>query len=177
MTQYVAFDEQNETLGRALLSTLEAIGQKEVQPFLEKYNINPVDPDRWYNLQTTLDLIQEVGSLEYFNLVSIGMRIPDIAEFPPDITTIDQALNLLDVAYQMNHRGGDFGSYKFEQTGERAGRMICNNPYPSDMDYGIIYGLMQKFKPEDSEFILVELDTTQPNRKTGDDTCIYNLEW
>ena len=124
-----------------------------------------------------LDAYKEIDGLNLLNLVAVGMSVPDNAEFPPDIQTVEDALASLNVAYQMNHRGGDIGEYRYESTGERSGKMICRNPYPSDFDYGLIYRLIQKFRTASDGHILVKLDTDAPSRKNGHESCTYLLEW
>ncbi|MEO1444605.1 MAG: hypothetical protein AAFV33_29705, partial [Chloroflexota bacterium] len=93
------------------------------------------------------------------------------------IETVHDALKLLNDAYQMHHRGGDFGEYRYEYVSERRAKMICRNPYPSDLDYGIIYRLVQKFYPPDSNGFYVELDLNAPTRRNGDDSCTYLISW
>ena len=82
----------------------------------------------------------------------------------------------IDVAYHMNHRGGDIGSYRFESTGPKSGKMICRNPYPSDLDQGIVYAVARRFAPKGA-FPLVKLDETAPSRKRGADACTFLIAW
>ena len=55
--------------------------------------------------------------------------------------------------------------------------MVCENPYPSDFDYGIIYRIVQKFRGPDSDELLVMLDDSKPTRKNGADSCTYLIRW
>jgi hypothetical protein len=179
MAEYVALSPDVEVLGQSALAVIHAIntiGAKGID-ILKKYNMYPIEPDRWYNQQDYLNVYEEINDLNLMNMVAIGMRVPDEAEFPPDIQTVEDALKLLDVAYKMNHRGGDIGEYAYERTGERSAKLVCRNPYPSDFDYGLIYRLVQKYRPDDSEVILVELDFNAPSRKDGADSCTYRVQW
>lgn len=85
--------------------------------------------------------------------------------FPPEINTIEKGLAAIDIAYHMNHRGGEIGHYKFQSTGNNSGKMVCDNPYPCEFDRGIIEAMAQKFKPKDSIMAFVEHDESQPCRR------------
>lgn len=175
MAEFVAFDPNVEVRGVSMVSINQAIGEKAA-PVLKKYNLEVIEPDGWYSQQNYLNAFQEVSRMGFFNLISIGMRIPDLALFPP-INSVEEALSLLNAAYQMNHRGGDIGEYRLEKVSGREARMICRNPYPSDFDYGLIYRLTQKFLPEDSTGAIVIRDDTAPTRKKGADSCSYTIKW
>ena len=179
MAQFTALDPGVEVSGAAILSTIVGL-ENDVTPLLEKYGITRVEPDAWYLQQHWLDILKAISEGRgsrgpVMDLVSIGMRIPDHALWPPDVDSIESALFSIDIAYQMNHRGGRIGSYGAERTGDKHIRMVCDNPYPSDFDYGIIYRTTQKFLPEKQMFIVERADT--PSRLKGDDRCIYNVTW
>ena len=82
----------------------------------------------------------------------IGKAIPENADFPPEVDNLEKALGPIDVAYPMNHRGGETGHYKLVSYDEekKEATMVCNNPYPSEFDRGIITTMLRKFKPLDS---------------------------
>ncbi|MBZ0307071.1 MAG: hypothetical protein K8I82_13455 [Anaerolineae bacterium] len=175
MAEFVVFDPNVEVHGISVVSINQAMGKKAT-PILQKYNLEVIDPEAWYNQQNYLKAFEEVSKMGFFNLISIGMKIPDLALFPP-IKTVEEALALLDTAYQMNHRGGDIGEYRLEKISGREAHLICRNPYPSDFDYGLIYRLTQKFLPDDSDGAIVIRDETAPTRKKGADSCTYIVKW
>ncbi len=69
------------------------------------------------------------------------------------------------------------GPYGFEKISDTVIRMVCNNPYPSDFDRGIIDSMAQKFKPAGTAIVIVKLDDSQPTRKKGADSCTYTVKW
>lgn len=174
MAEYIAFDLNVEVNGQTILSTLDGVGDT-VQPILKKHRLSNLQPDEWYPQQAWLDVLKEVHDGNFLNLVGIGMKIPENAKFPPEINSIDSALKLLDTAYHMNHRNGEIGHYRYQPVGDHAIDVICENPYPSDFDYGIIYGLVKRFRPDGTHFKVVRQDT--PCRLKGDDQCIYHVTW
>lgn len=176
MAEYVTFDPNVETKGAAIMSTIAGLGDEAI-PILEGFNLYPIDPENWYSQQTFLNALKQFSDTNYMNEVAIGMKIPDHAAWPPSITTVHDALESINVAYQMNHRGGKIGGYYYTKTGDQSGTMIGENPYPSDFDYGLIYRVVQKFRDPSSRKILVIRDEDQPTRQKGADSCTYHIEW
>lgn len=176
MAVYKAFASDNEVVGGGILASVNAFGYIDIQDHLEKHGLKDIEPEGWYSQQAYLDLMRELDETKHFNLVAIGMKIPDSVPFPPEIDNIEKALASLGHAYAMNNRGSDIGYYRFESLGEGHGKLYCKNPYPSDFDYGIIYRLIQKFRATGQSFT-VRRDDSIPNRKTGADECVYEVEW
>jgi hypothetical protein len=178
MAQFVAIDPNVETNGTTILSVVDGMGA-EILPVLEAHGLVNLDPGDWVPQQQFLDTFREIAEGEYnamFNLVAIGMKIPDNAVFPPEIDSIVSALHSIDVAYHMNHRNGEIGHYHCQVIGEKQIDLICENPYPCDFDYGIIYSMARRFRPTGSKF-LVRHDDQAPCRKKGGDSCTYHVTW
>jgi len=174
MAEYVALEPDVEVLGGAILACIDGLGE-EAQAALREMGIDKVEPDQWYKQQAWLTALKMLNNTDMFNMVAVGMKIPANAVFPPDINSISSALASIDVAYHMNHRNGEIGNYKYEAIGPQHARLVCDNPYPSDMDYGIIYAMAQRFAPPGVQFTVVRADS--PSRLKGDDRCIYDVTW
>jgi hypothetical protein len=110
-------------------------------------------------------------------LFSIGMKIPENANFPPEIESLEKALQSIDVAYHMNHRNGEIGHYRYESVGPKSVKMVCQNPYPCAFDRGIITAMAKRFKPKDSIMVNVMHDDSAPCRVKGGASCTYNVRW
>lgn len=177
MAEYIAFDPHVEVLGAVLLTFFSAAGEN-IQPVLAKHGITHVEPKGWYPQQEILNIYREIAHHPsgMFDLVSIGMCIPEEAVFPPGINSVESAMQALDVAYHMNHRGGDIGYYHASQVGPNHVMVECRNPYPSDFDYGVLYGLTRRFRPSHTGFT-VRRDESMPSRKHGADSCTYHVTW
>ena len=176
MAEFVAFDPKVEILGAAILPVIKALGDRAL---LAKYRLDKVAPDKWYRQQDYLSMFKEVAQPSVnamMDLVAIGMKIPENAVFPPDIDSIETALNVLDVAYHTNHRNGEIGVYQAVKVADQHYKMVCRNPYPTDFDYGIIYGLVRRFCPPNTRFS-VTVDETAPNRQKGADSTTYIVTW
>jgi hypothetical protein len=140
---------------------------------LAENQIADPQPGLWYSQQAWLNafraIAEEIGPDA---LYAIGRNIPDSADWPDDIDTLEKALASIDIAYHMNHKGGAIGHYLFEKKAEGAGIMVCNEPYPCDFDRGIIEAVAAKFS---TKFQLTHEDETC--RKTGAACCAYQLSW
>ena len=168
-----------EVNGETVLAIVAGMGSfsDRAERILASHGLVEPKPGHWYKQQAWLNAFRDIaGTLGPNTLYRIGLQIPERAQFPPEIASIDQALSAIDVAYRMNHRGGEIGNYHFESTGANSARMVCRNPYPSDFDRGIIQAMANRFKPANS-FPRVELDGSAPSRRDGAESCTFLVSW
>jgi hypothetical protein len=173
MVQFVAFEPEVEVLGTVLMSLIEGT-QERIIPVFEKHGITNVRPDHWYPKQAMLDAMQEFG--QTVDLVSIGRGIPNLAQWPPEIDTVYKAFEALDQAYHMNHRGGEIGHYHVDFVGDQAVDVVAQNPYPCDFDYGLLFGLAQRYLYKGANLKVIH-DNTAPCRQKNGDSCTYHITW
>lgn len=169
-----------EVLGNCILSIVDAMAfsRSRALKILAENGITSVHGEQWYPLPAVLKacrhIFEKVGPS---TVKMMGRRIPENASFPPNIDSLEKALGTLDVAYRMNHRGGGFlGGYHFQPAGDRHMRLVCDNPYPCDMDLGILEGFADKFRPKDSVRVRIEHDP-RTCRNRGDTACTYDITW
>ncbi|WP_371805710.1 hypothetical protein [Candidatus Lokiarchaeum ossiferum] len=134
-------------------------------------------------------MTQKAGSKTLFQ---IGKKIPENAIFPPEIDDIEKGLQVIDVAYHMNHRNAQklplfdpsrekkkmmlpgIGNYSYKKNLDQSMAIITfNNPYPCDFDRGIIDTMGQRF----NSTAQVIHDDSKPCRKNGADSCTYIVTW
>jgi len=183
MAIYKAYDEKVEVNGQTILSFVngtQSSFQKTILGILADHGIESPEADKWYPQQHWLDafktISEKVGSM---TLMSIGKAIPESAVFPPQIDNLETALSAIDMAYNMNHRGGNIGHYKLEafDVSKRKATMVCENPYPDAFNQGIITSMAKRFKPKEALFVVVEQDKTKPSRDKGDERSHFNISW
>ncbi|MBU1076108.1 MAG: hypothetical protein KKH98_02365 [Spirochaetes bacterium] len=194
MAQFVAFQPNVEVNGETILSVVAGMKVVESTAYkiLEDNGIAKPKPGQWYPQQAWLNAFKSIAKEVGENtLYQIGKQIPNNAQWPPAVTSIESALGSIDIAYHMNHRiKGEvlfnpetgkmkegIGHYGFEKINDKEIKMTCNNPYPSDFDKGIIQSAAEKFKPADVLLINVELVNPDKSRKKGGDTCIFKVTW
>jgi hypothetical protein len=176
MAQFEAFDPEVEVNGETVLSvidgmgTYKSIGEKILQ---ENGIVNP-QPGEWYSQQAWLNAFRTIAEkVGDSTLYEIGKKIPENAQFPPEVDSTEKGLGVIDVAYHMNHRNGRIGNYRFEKTGPRSGRMKCDNPYPTEFDRGIIEAMGSRF----GDVLDIELDPSNISRSAGGNMDVYIIQW
>ena len=194
MVSYKVFEQGIEVNGSTIMSVIAGFGDFRglADRALAAAGIADLEDDvsAWYPQQAWLDAFKAISEKVGVSiLLKIGKEIPEKAELPPGMDTIEAVLQGIDVAYHMNHRNkrGEIlfdpnraramlegiGHYTYEKKGDTSAIMVCNNPYPCDFDRGLIDAFAARFKP----FSRVKHDDTQPCRKDGASTCTYIIEW
>lgn len=176
----------SSTIFTSFKATVEQVSQAE-QAISARLGMQLHD-HTWYPAVTYLDLFMELERLLGFQTIfAIGKKTPEVALWPADITNIAEALASIDIAYHMNHRIGGrpafdpatgkmlegIGHYAFRLDGRRRAVMVCDNPYPSGFDFGIITGTARKFRPNAE----VVYDEKQPSRRNKGESCTYIVTW
>jgi hypothetical protein len=169
-----------EVKGQAIMSIVAAMAlvQGRALKLLADRGITPLEKESWYPLDRLLEVFQAIQTeIGRNTLKAVGRKIPENAQFPPNIRSLEEGFRSIDVAYGMSHRGpGNAGGYHYTPVGERTARMTCDNPYPCPMDEGLLEAIGERFRPPDSLWVRVE---HQPGscRKNGGPSCTYNLSW
>jgi hypothetical protein len=194
MASFKAFTPNAEVNGETILSVVDGIGQAKNRALtiLAECGIKNPEPGKWYPQQGWLDAFLRISTeTGAFTLFNIGKKIPENAQFPPEINDIYKALAAIDVAYHMNHRiNGEvlfnpntgsmkegIGHYGFKKKDDNNVIMVCENPYPCDFDRGIIESMAQRFKPTSVSFAKIKHDDSAPCRKKGAESCTYLVTW
>jgi hypothetical protein len=189
--QFQAINPKVEVNGQTVLSVVEGMASfKDVAyDILAKHGIKDPKPGEWYNQQNWLDAFKEIAEeIGDFTLNSIGKKIPENADWPPTVNSVETALSSIDIAYHMNHRldgkvlfnpeNGQMkegiGHYGYEKLEGNNVKMVCDNPYPCDFDKGIIEAAANKFK-SGSEIVTIKQEGDC--RKAGKETCTYLISW
>lgn len=183
MAQYEAFDPGVEVHGQTILHVVDdALARfsdeyrTRARETLVSHGIDDPAPDEWYPQQAWLNTFEHIADILGPHLLDrLGEQIPTVADWPTNISTMEYALQSIDDAYQRNHRGGDIGSYRFEQLDDRTGRVVCTTPYPCPFDRGMIRAVARQHAPVEA-FVFVE-ERGDACRRDGSDSCSYTVSW
>ncbi|PJF43363.1 MAG: hypothetical protein CUN50_00095 [Candidatus Thermofonsia Clade 1 bacterium] len=135
--------------GQAIRAIVQSIEFDSIRPHMEEifsvYGLPPsIDPDAWYPLQLYYDITKRLNSEQ---LISIGVRVINVANFPPEIDSIQKAIELLMATHHLNLRnvpeGDGYSDYHFD---DHRITFRENTTFPHDLMYGYIYGLVQRYK-------------------------------
>jgi hypothetical protein len=179
MAQFKAFDSKVEISGQAVLGFVAALDWNKsiALEILSRHGIDNPQAQEWYSQQALLDAYQEIAeNMGAHTLYQMGIKVPENAIRPPGMDSLEQGLALLDIAYHVNHRGGEIGSYKLEKLENNQAVMFCHNPYPCDFDRGLIVGVVRNFAG--GAVVVTEKHAEGTGcRKLGGESCTYILEW
>ena len=197
MGSFVAFEKGIEVNGGTIIVVVEGLGAftQIAHKILDENGLTDIKADfeHWYSQQDWLNAFKTISEkVGIHTLFQIGRKIPENAEFPPEIDSIEKALASIDVAYHMNHRNAQgeilfdptrpserimlegIGHYHYKKVDdERKAIMTCENPYPCDFDRGIIIAMSRRFELSAK----VIHDDSKPCRKNGASSCTYIVEW
>ena len=193
MAEFVAFNKNVEVNGRTILSVLDGMKGFEASAklVLSKNGIENPQPNQWYPQQAWLNAFKEISkTIGEQTLISIGQKVPENAEWPPDVNSLETAFQSIDIAYHMNHRINGtplfnpetgvmlegIGHYHYQKTGEKEITMICENPYPCAFDKGVIKSVANRFKPAGFKVSFKE-GVAMGCRTDGAHKCTYVIYW
>lgn len=146
---FQASSPEVEVDGRTVLAVTSGILIGSLaRELLESQGLVDVKPSGWFNQQAWLNVYRSINDhLGPDTLYSIGRRIPYSAQFPDDqMFDVPSALESIDVAYHMAHRGGEIGHYKYVEVGLDHYEVHCDNPYANEFNLGIITSLVERFR-------------------------------
>jgi hypothetical protein len=192
MTEFQALDPRVEVNGETVLSVVAGMGafRSAALQLLAENGIEFPEPGHWFPQQSWLNafkvIAERVGDA---TLHRIGRAIPEHAQWPRAIDSIEQALASIDVAYHLNHRIGrqvlydaatgtmreGIGHYALRGEGPRSARVVCDNPYPCAFDQGIVQAVAERFcAPGDRVSVAHAVSGC---RRAGDAACSYIVSW
>lgn len=183
MAEYEAFDRDVEVHGQTILTVIDdALARfseeyrRKAHEVLAEEGIADPAPDEWYPQQAWLNTVEAIADeLEPHILDRLGGQLPDVADWPRGLSSVEDGLRSIDTAYQRNHRGGDIGWYRFERVDDQSGTVTCKNPYPCPFDRGLVRAVAQEYAPVEA-FVFVE-ELGEDCRRDGADACTYTVSW
>ncbi len=190
---FQAINPKVEVNGETVLSVIEGMGFAKTAAITALSDNGIVDPKpgQWYLQQSWLNAFKDISEkIGGATLKSIGKSIPENAQFPPEIDSIEKALFAIDVAYHMNHRLNGkplfdpatgkmiegIGHYKAEKKSATVITITCDNPYPDEFDFGIIDTMARKF-PKNATFIKVQQLADCDSRTKGAKSSTFEVSW
>jgi hypothetical protein len=180
MQKFQVFSPDTEVRGQTMLAFIQYINHEEIKPFLQSHDLDHIVPDQWYPLQQFLDVLNDISQYPgaLFDFVSIGMKIIEVVEVPPDFAKLpyEQVALQHNTIYQRQHRGTDPGEYRVERVGDNHLKVTARVPYPDDFVYGAIYGEARRFLPKGTH-VTVAYDKSCARRAQGGSETILHVTW
>ncbi len=190
---FKALNPDIEVNGESVLAVINGMGFAKIagKAILADNGIVEPKPGYWYKQQLWLNAFKEISEkIGDATLKAIGESIPESANFPNEIDSMEKALFGIDIAYHMNHRlngkplfdtatgimSEGIGHYIAEKKSDSLITITCDNPYPDAFDLGIIETMAKKF-PGNAQFIKVKQADNCESRSKGDKTSVFEISW
>lgn len=191
MAVYKVTNKNIKTSGDAINGFIQGLGDYKESglEILTRHGIHNPKPGHWYSLEDYLKAFQELETtFGHAALFSVGEKIPETAVLPPDFNSIDKGLELLNIAFHMNHSldgkttmfdpatgkiQEGIGNYVCKKINEGEAEITVNNAYPTSFDEGLIFGMAQRFNTAS----MVQLVEERSSRSKGGDADVYKVLW
>jgi hypothetical protein len=116
--------------------------------------VGEIDENAWYPRKDYLAMLNDLAEHSYIlDMVSVGLQISRYAPMPPHVNSIESVLQNLDNSYRMGHRNvAEDEGLAYQKIDERTYYIVSRNPYLPNLEYGVIFGLVERFAPQDIRF-------------------------
>jgi hypothetical protein len=180
MAVFKASAPTDRVAGASIVAALDTLGMWRSRgvKILEEHGIVDPRPGEWYPFQAYLDALRFIyEKIGPATVGEIGKKLVAGNDFPPTIDSIEAALSTLDGDYRLRHTGTDIGSFRYEPKGPREAAMTIRNPYPCELDRGVVTALVQRFRPSASPLARVDHVDAASCRKKGAPACVLRVTW
>lgn len=179
LRQFQAASPSSELMGIAFNAFFESVLFSEVEPFLANYGLRKDEPvPEWVPQQMALDILKNIydsGKNSVYNIVAVGMKVTTVIDLPPHINSVETALDFLPMFYKGSHRNiPDEEGWRIEKIGPNHIHAYQNSPYPNDNTYGMLYGLVQRFKGDD---LFVVRRLREGGIGDSPTTSLFEIKW
>lgn len=174
MGKYELLDPAVEVYGETVRALVDALpDDPRSRRILASHGIENPNLDGWYPEEALLAACEEVyDTMGKQTLEQAGRLMVKQTEWPPCTDTVIDGIELVNAAYQMNHRGGDVGRYRPKRADDTRIHIVCDNPYPCPFDVGVIKGVIDTVR--DTRVSIREPDTQCQKREK--ERCLYEIE-
>jgi len=161
---------QTEVLGQSILNDIKALGRR-AQPILARYGIQNPDPNAWYSQQEWVATLCEISQEAALDLMSVGRRIADTIRMPDGVYSIPNVLHVVEETYRRTHRNAEPMRLSVEVIDDHTLRIVDRSPYPDELQYGLLFGLLSRLIPLGANLTLRYTESDAEN------ATVYIASW
>jgi hypothetical protein len=176
--RFVAPSLEAEAKGVVLTAFMHNLRSEDIAPILARYELSNIDPDQWYPMQLALNIQRDIY---YSNesvsekLVAGGIQFAQNWSFPGEAKSVTEALYVLSQVSSRASRNTPEGyGYILDRVSKNHLWMFYNTPYHEDGSYGLLWGLVNRFKPKQDLFVVRIIENPNPELYPG--TC-FDIKW
>lgn len=163
-----------KVLGAAFVAFFQHVRSQETQAVMAKLGLEAVEPDKWYPQQLFLDfyrIAEADPDILSENFVAIGMKFAETIPFPDDITTVKEALYVLNDMNETIHQNTPPQErWLVEDKDDNTIIVKYNMPYHEDAAYGYLWAIAKRFGSRDFR-------VTPIHDQVDDAPFAYEVSW
>jgi hypothetical protein len=177
-TQYRATHLDSQVSGEFLLCFIYGSGlfSKVLLEALANHGIKNIRLGKWYPQQPFLDTMRTIQkTIGAVILRQVGLNIGANISTPPSVQDIPTLLATLAKVYALHHKHDPKHVQVVIQT-ENSAQVTYNSPYPPNLEYGILTGLLERFSPESQNLSISNVE--QPGAAIKNSHAVqYYVKW
>jgi len=177
-TQYRAKHLDSQVSGEFLLCFIYGSGlfSKVLLEALASHGIINVRLGKWYPQQPFLDTMRTIQkTIGAVILRQVGLNIGANISTPPNVQDVSTLLATLAKVYALHHKHDPKHVQVVVQT-ENSAQVTFNSPYPPNLEYGILTGLLERFSAE-SQNVTISSEELPGAAIKNSHTVQYHVEW
>lgn len=150
----MAATSEAQILGASIKALIAGLDDRS-NPILARYGYSDdIDENDWYPRQDYLAMVQELASQPgLLDLVAVGLQTSRYAPMPPHINSLDSALENIGTSYRIAHRNiPEEEVVTCKKIDEHTYYVVSRIPYPPNLEYGLIFGLVERFVSPETRF-------------------------
>lgn len=158
-----------EVMGWQICALLEATPEIALTTLGVDDALDSISGYAWYNLEWWLRVLKDITAQTSLDMLALGMRAAERLSLPPWIDNISAALLEVEDLYRRAHRGGEVGEVFGRVVHGRHIRFSVRTPYPEDFISGLVWGIAQRYAPQNSRLELT--------RNSADRATAFDVRW
>ncbi len=169
-----------EILGQAILAVTQSINYEMYRHLFEAglkaYGFDTtIDPEKWYPLQMLLNIYKSFYDEPNAssNLVAVGMKVIEASPFPPEVDSVQKAVETLNYIYTVYVRNYEPGTeYEIKVISPDEIQIVDHTHFPHDLIYGYMFAIAKRFAPK-GKHIIVTREYLNPENPDADGAIYY----
>lgn len=177
---YTAFDQDVQVSSEHIIDAMSSDNAQHLLACLEEHGLSELTAGDWAMLQTWLDVLSDVESIEGnspLDFVEMGLTSAraSVRRFDMGDLPLHEVLRQADRIYQMHHRNGNPGHITPMQLYDTHYIVDASTPYPPTFTYGKLYGYANAFVEDGIDYIVEFEKDDLPDEDDG--TVRLHVKW
>ncbi len=174
---FVAGTPEAKVVGQVVLAFSENLTAERIAHLLPKHGLDNIDPEAWYPHQSWMDVLKDVEEEAKdadTSFVAFGRKVVETAVMPPEMKTLEDALQALHAIHHLNLRNiPEDEGYHLEKLADKHYLVHHNTPNPEAVIYGFLWGMAARFVGAAESFSLKR----RPDIQSGKGRDVYEVRW